>query len=52
MDQRLSPFGQRRAGQYHLGAKRRRLLYSSEHKKTSDLDFIPESSYQNPEEDK
>ena len=25
---------------------------SSEHKKTSDLNFIPESPYQNPEEDK
>ena len=53
-DQKVLPLGRRGAGQHHSGARKGKIscCISSEHKKTKDLDFIPESPYQNLEEDK
>ena len=54
IDQKLSPLGQRGAGQHHFGAKRERevAVLAPEHKKIGDLNFIPKSPNQNPEDDK
>ena len=53
-DQKVLPLGRRGAGQHHSGARKGEIscCISSEHKKTSDLNFIPEPLHQNPEEDK
>ena len=50
----MFPVGLRGAGQHHSGARKGEIgcCISSEHKKASGLNFIPESLDQNPEEDK
>ena len=54
LEKNVSPLGRRGVDQHHSGARKGdiRCCIISEDKKTSDLNFIPESPHQNPEKNK